>query len=233
MIIAQTAHGPHAALLAASAPLHLRYSRCWSDLLYVAEPVPAPDPKAHWLKLALILRLMAAHPEHEVLLWLDSDTLIAWPWFDLRASLLPGMDFAAVQRHDGLFNTGVFFIRNCERARVFLENCGRGETHGLAGLPQDYLERVGGRTGWHEQEWINGLLPASGLKVQALDRKFNDYPTASGPSCHRPVIRGWHGERFVCKMRGMSAYAPKASFMLELKEHGISEVEALKTTPVG
>lgn len=232
MVIVQTAHGPHAALLQATAPIHRRYCGVW-HYLYVCEPVTAPDPKAHWRKLRLLLDVFARVGDGEIVLWLDSDALIFWPWVPLESVLLPGFHAAALQRGDGLWNTGVLFLRKCPATVAWLTRSLDGE-RGDAGLPVAFatLKALTGLPDWHEQGWLNATAAECGVKIQPLNRDFNECASSSGTSARgRPVIRAWHGEQFVCKMRGVSSYVPKASFLLEMKEHGLLESEAATVSP--
>lgn len=231
MVIVQHASGPHAALLQSTAPIHARYAKVWG-LTYVHELTGATLPGAHWRKLDQLLKAMDGAADGEIFLWMDPDTLIVWPWTDLRSVLLPENDFGAVLRADGFYNAGVFFLRKSPAAVQYLRRCLEGEKYGEAGLPADWIWQVGTRQ-WFEQEYLNALLKPCGLKAQAINRDYNDYPYISGPNAKRPCIRAWHGEQFVCKMRGLSAYIPKASFLLELKEHGISESEAATLNAAG
>lgn len=111
------------------------------------------QPRNGWFRKVLTVKhTMLLHPQHDWLLWLDSDVWIAKPEMRLEALLPdptePGYeDIMMVLAHDDEgVNAGVFFIRNNARGVAFMDEWLSYDQKGVAndqiGLREMYNERV-------------------------------------------------------------------------------------------
>lgn len=158
--------GPSARLLPLIEPHLSAYARrhgyqlLISDQDSVAEEQRAPQ----WEKIALLRKHL---PRSELCLWLDSDIILAEQSLDIAEEFHPE-DFHALcmeqTPHGPGPNTGVWLLRNCERAHCFLQAVWeRGQP---AGARLQDQAAVGELLGWsvlpertrplHPSPWLNG-----------------------------------------------------------------------------
>lgn len=73
-----------------------------------------------------ILALQEHLGSHDWLFWIDADTSITNPDFDVRSLCLDGYDLVITHDHSG-FNAGIFLIRNTAKSHDFLERVWNNE----------------------------------------------------------------------------------------------------------
>lgn len=204
--IVQVASGEQAALLASVAPLHKRYARIWG-FRYVQFSNPKPNPQPNKLQLIQEVLEDSSVPEGSLVVWLDPDALIVWPWRSLEDALPPGMDLGFHRQNNWQLELGVLFLRKSAKVLEYVRQVAEGKDGG----------------------WF---LPKN-LGIWSLNRAYDEFQFSKGRIDGPVIIRAWHGERFICKMRGFQKYIPRTSFMLELREHNISEAEAFNVAVRG
>ena len=123
--------------------------------------------------------------------WLDADTLIVGD-DDMRRAVDAGhIAMSRPELPTEHWNCGVFFLRNCERARAFVRAT---------------IERGPGGPPWHQQRIMNDLLttPEWGGLIQRLPDKWNSI--VGYAEVDDPQIVAWHGTLPNQKMAIMQEY---------------------------
>jgi len=112
--------GPHAALLALSAPTFRAYAERHGYELILSDAADPSRPPA-WAKIAQLRSLLA---RFELVVWIDADAVVVDASTDIAAELPPDRDLALVRHayHNQLVpNTGVMVLRSGAYARGLLE----------------------------------------------------------------------------------------------------------------
>ena len=195
MVIIQNSIGESLLLTNFTGPIHQAYCDRHGytySLLNLPVPTMPPAPSGltvlSWSKIAGIIQTLNSVDDGEIVLSIDTDTLIITD--NLLDNALPiDNDLGLVRTtrnlcgHPSQLNAGVMFIRkNASTVNFFNQCLALGPiTNGL-GAP-------GGDQGRINDLIVNGN---TGVSVIEIDSKYNSY--AASAVCLSPLIRSFHGE---------------------------------------
>jgi hypothetical protein len=74
-----------------------------------------------FIRISYILELMSLYPDIKWFVWMDNDTMIMNYNISLQSIIGDGFDFIIGEDWNGI-NSGVFFIRNCDNSKRFLQS---------------------------------------------------------------------------------------------------------------
>lgn len=189
--------------------------------------LPDSPPKGvhmYWHKLFVVQKALRENPTHDYVFWLDSDTVIAKPDYDMNELFVanPFADIIIARDESTLsffrlnymtnftmdvevLNAGVFIVRNSETGRAFIDDC----IHELLKNKEKcYNESTGGLNGF----WA-GLCYEQGVMNELIKSKYAAN-TAIVPNYFFMNTRHCTPEKntFILHLNGRSEDARKTCF---------------------
>ena len=174
-VLIQMATGPHVELLELTRDHHRRYAECLKLDYWCVAGNPAPQKRAGWGKITLLLS--ALEMGYETAIWLDSDAVIVQPSVDLGALVKHGIGMV---RHPNPehWNTGMIVSRNSAEVIRFWRE--------VEAAPEN-------NSAWMEQQAVNELAtrPEYAALLHPIELRYNSVPGCA--MARSPVVVAAHG----------------------------------------
>lgn len=218
--IIQYASGIQVPILDMSNHVHKEYCEIWNHDFHSEIKTGRPDYHPHWEKIPFISNYIQGLQNDEIVIWLDADAVIMWHYFDL-SSILGENDIGMVQNMQGGFNPGMIILKNSKKIREFFW------------LVESHInDSSAGIFGACDQQWINQVLIESSLRVESLNKRFNNFKFARGHQTEITVVKAFHEEiKGSCVLNKIKEQIRLSNLCLQYSRDGHPDILAREYAP--